>query len=206
VVHRATQKDRQGKSKNAHFDISKQLGEEWNNLPQEEKQKFIDKSNQLREEHKKQYPNYKYCPRKKIKSEDAFGSINPLLVPPNNYVNGHLNRPALQIGYLNGIPFSSGYVCSSCTMPVFSPMTSYYLSIQHSPQTSLLTYYSDTEPATALVPANTATGSPTALVATNTITEPPTANTALVPTNTAFVASNTAIHSNDNQGHDPQPQ
>ncbi|KAM0727986.1 SOX domain-containing protein dichaete [Formica fusca] len=69
-------------------DISKQLGAEWKNLPQETKQVFIDKSNQLREEHKKQYPGYRYRPRKKTQSVQ-FRSFRPESLPPSNYINGY---------------------------------------------------------------------------------------------------------------------
>ncbi|XP_025268648.1 sex-determining region Y protein isoform X1 [Camponotus floridanus] len=86
--------------------ISKQLGQEWKTLPQEEKQTFIDRSNQLREEHKRRYPNYKYCPRRKTKSEDTSKSINP-----------------------------HGYACSSCRMP-FSPVAPFQYSNIEYPQTS----------------------------------------------------------------------
>jgi len=181
-------------------EISKQLGEEWKTLPQEERQKFIDRSNQLREEHKKRYPNYKYCSRKKNKSENASGSINPQLVPPNNYANGQFN---LCVGYLNGIPFSSGYACSSCWMP-FTPMTPFHhSSIQHPRQTSSHTYYSDTEPSTTLMPANTDTGPHNAFVSANTATGP---HNAFVSANTALMEPNTTTYFNNNQSHDLHSQ
>lgn len=77
-------------------DISKQLGAEWKNLPQETKQVFIDKSNQLREEHKKQHPEYRYRPRKKIQTillksaQESFyrGS-------PTNCISGHPSTMSL---------------------------------------------------------------------------------------------------------------
>ncbi|XP_050461356.1 transcription factor sox-3-like [Cataglyphis hispanica] len=77
-------------------DISKQLGEEWKNLPQETKQLFIDKSNQLREDHKKQYPEYRYRPRKKIQTvmlQPAQESLHQ--GPSSDYISGHPNPVSL---------------------------------------------------------------------------------------------------------------
>ena len=50
--------------------ISKLLGQQWNTLPYKEKQIYKDKAEQVKQEHKIQYPNYKYRPEKKI------GTIN----------------------------------------------------------------------------------------------------------------------------------
>ncbi|KAL6424834.1 hypothetical protein ACFW04_010035 [Cataglyphis niger] len=69
-------------------DISKQLGEEWKNLSQETKQIFIDKSHQLREEHKKLYPGYRYRPRKKVQTV-LLKSAQESFYLPANYINGH---------------------------------------------------------------------------------------------------------------------
>ena len=50
--------------------ISKLLGQKWNTLSNKEKQIYKDKAEQVKQEHKIQYPNYKYRPEKKI------GTIN----------------------------------------------------------------------------------------------------------------------------------
>lgn len=111
--------------------ISKQLGEKWKALPPEEKQIFIDRASRLREEHRKQYPNYKFC-RRKTKWEDARESVNPELVPPN------YSHPNLCIGYINGCLFY-GYPCGKCLRPI--PMFPYFPGMQHPSQYLSLAYY-----------------------------------------------------------------
>ncbi|KAK7478119.1 hypothetical protein BaRGS_00030654 [Batillaria attramentaria] len=46
-------------------EISKRLGKRWRTLTAEERQTFIDESERLRQLHMKQYPDYKYKPRKR---------------------------------------------------------------------------------------------------------------------------------------------
>ena len=61
-------------------EISKRLGAEWKLLKEGEKRPFIDEAKRLRTLHMKQYPDYKYKPRRKPK--------NPL--PSNTPVNTNL--------------------------------------------------------------------------------------------------------------------
>jgi hypothetical protein len=49
-------------------EISKLLGQQWKNLSNEEKQIYKDKADQVKQEHKIQYPNYKYRPERKIET------------------------------------------------------------------------------------------------------------------------------------------
>lgn len=48
-------------------EISKNLGKKWRTLNDEEKQPFIDEAENLRQLHLKEYPEYKYKPKKKAK-------------------------------------------------------------------------------------------------------------------------------------------
>jgi len=48
-------------------EISKNLGKKWRTLGDEEKQEFIDEAERLRQLHLKEYPDYKYKPKKKAK-------------------------------------------------------------------------------------------------------------------------------------------
>lgn len=52
-------------------EISKQLGKKWRTLADEEKQPFIDEAENLRQLHLKEYPDYKYKPKKKAKYPPA---------------------------------------------------------------------------------------------------------------------------------------
>ena len=51
-----------------NFDISRKLGLEWQKLSEDEKARYFEEAKQLKEEHKQQYPNYKYQPRKRDKA------------------------------------------------------------------------------------------------------------------------------------------
>lgn len=48
-------------------EISKNLGKKWRQLSDLEKQEFIDEAERLRQLHLKEYPDYKYRPKKKAK-------------------------------------------------------------------------------------------------------------------------------------------
>ena len=49
--------------------ISKWLGKRWNQLSDEERQPFFDESKTIRNNHSILYPNYKYRPQKKLKTD-----------------------------------------------------------------------------------------------------------------------------------------
>merc|ERR1712183_608832 len=47
-------------------EISKNLGKKWRTLSEEEKSPFVEEAERLKILHLKEYPNYKYRPKKKI--------------------------------------------------------------------------------------------------------------------------------------------
>ena len=56
-------------------EISKELGRRWKLLPEEARQPYIDEAERLRILHQKEYPDYKYKPRKKAK-QPSMTSVN----------------------------------------------------------------------------------------------------------------------------------
>ena len=55
-------------------EISKELGRRWKLLPEEARQPYIEEAERLRILHQKEFPDYKYKPRKKPK-----GQLNTLI-------------------------------------------------------------------------------------------------------------------------------
>lgn len=57
-------------------ELSKMLGNKWKNLPTEEKKLYIDEAERIRQEHMKQYPDYKYRPRRRKPSKKSNNNLN----------------------------------------------------------------------------------------------------------------------------------
>jgi len=57
-------------------EISKELGRRWKLLSEEERQPYIEEAERLRILHQKEYPDYKYKPRKKPKSVSSSGTTS----------------------------------------------------------------------------------------------------------------------------------
>jgi len=55
-------------------EISKQLGKRWKSLDDETRKPFVDEADRLRQLHMQEYPDYKYRPRKKLKSSPGCPS------------------------------------------------------------------------------------------------------------------------------------
>jgi len=58
-------------------EISKELGRRWKLLPEDARQPYIEEAERLRILHQKEYPDYKYKPRKKPKSSLTTTAIVP---------------------------------------------------------------------------------------------------------------------------------
>lgn len=58
-------------------EISKYLGSKWKSLTPEEKQPFVDEASRLREFHLKEYPDYKYRPKKKTQKGGGKSTSTP---------------------------------------------------------------------------------------------------------------------------------
>ncbi|CAF3064960.1 unnamed protein product [Rotaria sp. Silwood2] len=48
--------------------LSKTLGKLWKSLPQEQRRPFIEEAERIREQHKRDYPEYRYQPKRKVKN------------------------------------------------------------------------------------------------------------------------------------------
>jgi len=58
-------------------EISKQLGKRWKTLDEETRKPFVDEADRLRNLHQQEYPDYKYRPRKKLKTGAGPGGCPP---------------------------------------------------------------------------------------------------------------------------------
>lgn len=84
-------------------EISRRLGKLWRLLSDREKQPYIEESERLRIQHMKQYPDYKYRPRKK-------GGKKPKPVSNTSYLGG--NDSGSEEYYTTTMPNSSSNSCS----------------------------------------------------------------------------------------------
>jgi len=74
-------------------EISKQLGKRWKALDEEKRKPFIEEAERLRQLHQQEYPDYKYRPRKKLKTSPGC----PMASPPKqtNKERGRFGRDGL---------------------------------------------------------------------------------------------------------------
>ena len=84
-----------------HAEISKELGRRWKLLPDISKQPFILQSEAARFLHQKEYPDYKYKPRKKLKSSNSVFNDKSITLPVSS---GDSNNPNGMPPLLNKVP------------------------------------------------------------------------------------------------------
>ncbi|KFM81034.1 putative transcription factor SOX-14, partial [Stegodyphus mimosarum] len=60
-----------------HAEISKSLGKRWKLLTKEQRQPFLEEADRLRHLHMKEYPGYKYSPKKRGKFSTKWTNASP---------------------------------------------------------------------------------------------------------------------------------
>ncbi|GAB1862487.1 Putative transcription factor SOX-14 [Camponotus japonicus] len=115
-------------------EISKKLGKKWKLLSEEARQPFRDEAERLRQLHQKQYPNYKYRPRKKT-SKPAEVSKTKERKRPRKSASLSLALPSPSSSVSSPSPSPSPSSSSSLSTPSNSPMvhTSYVAASPMSP-------------------------------------------------------------------------
>ncbi|KAK1881883.1 Transcription factor Sox-8 [Dissostichus eleginoides] len=74
-------------------ELSKTLGKLWRLLSETEKRPFVQEAERLRMQHKKDYPDYKYQPRRRKSTKPGQGDSRPGLVLQNQHQGPYKTEP-----------------------------------------------------------------------------------------------------------------
>jgi len=93
-------------------EISKQLGKRWKGLDEETRKPFVDEADRLRHLHQQEYPDYKYRPRKKLKTGSPCGPPGPSPCPKQQ----PKSRPGCLKPRFGGRPHNNNMLMGSNTI------------------------------------------------------------------------------------------
>ena len=99
-------------------EISKKLGTWWKKLTEDQKRPYIDEAKKLRSLHMKQYPDYKYRPRRKPKNgkKQEFPTVQPTVIPVSSAPGNSFPNFSLPYFSRNAVnPLDTRYVFCNIT-------------------------------------------------------------------------------------------
>ena len=121
-------------------EISRRLGAEWKALPDPEKLPFIEEAKLIRKQHMKDYPDYKYRPRRKPKTPGALRRDSG---PPYHHRHSISVESGSDMEPIMNSPLAPSapvpYLIPGCYMPTVSQNTEGIVVGQQVPMSSIVT-------------------------------------------------------------------